>query len=58
MNQLIAVLYVCVANISRSRAGEFCLKHIVEENNMSSKIHVDSCGIGHVLPGSKPNSSL
>lgn len=53
-----SVMYVCMANISRSRAGEFCLRHLAKERGVGQSVHIASCGIGSTSPGYPPNAML
>jgi protein-tyrosine-phosphatase len=48
------VLIVCTANVCRSPLGEAILKKIVEEENLTSLIKVQSCGIWG-MDGQKPS---
>ena len=51
---MIKVLYVCVANTCRSPALMAAVNHIAAEKGL--EIEADSCGIGWVNLGQKPNS--
>ena len=50
---MISILYVCVANTCRSPALMATLNHLAAKRGI--KIHADSCGIGWVHLGQKPN---
>lgn len=48
------VLFVCMANVCRSPAGEGMLKHLIQEHP-SLTLHVESCGIGDWHLGQSPD---
>jgi len=52
---MIAVLFVCMANICRSPALEAALRHLAAQRNLGDQLHTDSCGIGWVHLGERPD---
>lgn len=48
-----SVLFVCMANICRSPALMATLRHLAAKQNI--KLHVDSCGVGWVHLGERPD---
>lgn len=50
---MIKVLYVCIANTCRSPALMATLNHLALEKGI--EVHADSCGIGWVHLGQRPN---
>lgn len=50
-----SVLFVCLANICRSPAMEATLRHLAVKKNLGEKLYVDSCGIGWVHLGERPD---
>lgn len=55
---MIKVLFVCLGNICRSPSAEGVLKKIVEENNLSDKILIDSAGTSAYHVGEKADSRM
>ncbi|WP_027956163.1 low molecular weight protein-tyrosine-phosphatase [Halobacillus kuroshimensis] len=52
---MIRVLFVCLGNICRSPMAEAVFRNLVEKENLSSQITVDSAGTGHWHTGSQPH---
>ncbi len=50
-----AVLFVCMANICRSPALAACLKHLAGKQGLGATLRVDSCGIGWIRLGERPD---
>ncbi len=44
-----------MANICRSPALAACLKHLAAQQGLSEKLRVDSCGIGWIRVGDRPD---
>mgnify|MGYP002130544186 CR=1 FL=1 len=40
------ILMVCLGNICRSPTAHGVLEHLINEQGLTDKIHVDSCGTG------------
>ncbi|MCH7932671.1 MAG: low molecular weight phosphotyrosine protein phosphatase [Gemmatimonadetes bacterium] len=51
----VSVLYVCLGNICRSPLGEGVLAHRLEEEDLSSRVRVDSAGTGAWHLGEPPD---
>ena len=51
----VSVLYVCLGNICRSPLGEGVLAHRLEEEDLSSRVRVDSAGTGAWPLGEPPD---
>lgn len=52
---MINVLFVCLGNICRSPMAEALFRHLVKQEGLEDKIHVDSAGTGHWHVGSPPH---
>lgn len=52
------ILFVCLGNICRSPAAEGIMKHLIEKNNLSEKIEVDSAGTSGYHDGDLPDSRM
>lgn len=52
---MIRVLFICLGNICRSPMAEALFRDLVENENLSGKIEVDSAGIGHWHSGEVPH---
>lgn len=50
-----SILFVCIANICRSPALHATLKHLATKRGMADQLHIDSCGIGWVHLGERPD---
>lgn len=57
-DQKIRVLFVCLGNICRSPAAEGIMKSLVEKNQLSDSIYIDSAGIGGWHTGELPDSRM
>ncbi|MEZ4826118.1 MAG: low molecular weight protein-tyrosine-phosphatase [Bacteroidia bacterium] len=55
---MIRVLFVCLGNICRSPMAEGLFIHLVEQDGLSEKIRVDSCGIGGWHSGERPDPRM
>lgn len=53
---MIRVLFVCLGNICRSPMAEAIFRHMLENENLSPFIQVDSAGIGNWHTGKQPHS--
>jgi protein-tyrosine phosphatase len=53
---MINILYVCLGNICRSPIAEGTMRQLVENQNLSAKIYVDSAGTAGYHIGSPPDS--
>lgn len=53
-----SVLFVCLGNICRSPAAEGIFLHMVKQNNLSERIHVDSAGTGGWHVGECPDGRM
>ncbi len=51
----VSVLFVCLGNICRSPLGEGVLAHRLEEEDLSSRVRVDSAGTGAWHLGEPPD---
>lgn len=54
----IRILFVCLGNICRSPAAEGVMKAIVEHNDASHRIEVDSAGTGNYHIGELPDNRM
>ncbi|WP_174615943.1 low molecular weight protein-tyrosine-phosphatase [Virgibacillus ihumii] len=52
---MIRVLFICLGNICRSPMAEAVFRNLVQQDNLSDKITVDSAGIGHWHSGEPPH---
>ncbi len=52
---MVKVLFVCLGNICRSPMSEGVFRGLVEEQGLSDKIQVDSCGTGSFHTGEPPD---
>ena len=52
------VLFVCLGNICRSPAAEAVMNDLIEKNNLTEKIKVDSAGIIAYHEGEKADSRM
>lgn len=52
---VVRVLFVCLGNICRSPMAEAIFRKIVDDENLSDKIHVDSAGTGSWHVGAPPH---
>ncbi len=52
---MVKVLFVCLGNICRSPLAEGIFLDLVEKNNLSDRIQVDSAGTGDWHAGDKPD---
>jgi len=50
------VLFVCLGNICRSPMAEAVFRHLVEKEGLSSRIFIDSAGIGGWHAGERPHT--
>ncbi|MBL4741008.1 MAG: low molecular weight phosphotyrosine protein phosphatase [Sneathiella sp.] len=53
---MVNVLFVCLGNICRSPSAEAVFRALVEEQELSSKIHTDSAGTGAWHMGNPPDA--
>src|SRR5690625_2776395 len=51
---MVNVLFVCLGNICRSPMAEAVFRHLVEKENLTDKIHVDSAGTASWHEGKPP----
>jgi low molecular weight protein-tyrosine phosphatase len=49
------VLFVCLGNICRSPLAHGIFQHLVNQNNLANKFHIDSCGTGSWHVGNPPD---
>jgi low molecular weight protein-tyrosine phosphatase len=49
------VLFVCLGNICRSPLAHGIFQHLVNQNNLANKFHIDSCGTGTWHVGNPPD---
>lgn len=54
-DKMIRVLFVCLGNICRSPMAEAVFKDMVEKENLSDQIEVDSAGLGEWHIGNPPH---
>ncbi|MEE9325816.1 MAG: low molecular weight protein-tyrosine-phosphatase [Cocleimonas sp.] len=52
----VSVLFVCMGNICRSPTAEGVFRHVVNEQNMSDQISIDSAGTHAYHIGEQPDS--
>lgn len=52
---MINVLFVCLGNICRSPMAEAVFRHVIHEENLDSKIEVDSAGTSNWHIGKRPH---
>jgi protein-tyrosine phosphatase len=52
------VLFVCLGNICRSPAAEGIFRHLVREEGMIDRIHIDSAGTGGWHEGESPDARM
>lgn len=45
-NRVIRILFVCLGNICRSPMAEAIFKHLVDEEGLAGKFHIESAGTG------------
>lgn len=54
----ISILFVCLGNICRSPAAEGVMRAIVDRNDASAYIHIDSAGTGNYHTGDLPDKRM
>ena len=55
MSKEISVLFVCLGNICRSPLAEGVFRHLLDEEGLSDRFHVDSAGTGSWHVGESPD---
>ena len=52
------ILFMCLANHSRSPAAQAILEDLIKKKNLTDKIEVDSCGTTDIEAGSLPHEKM
>ncbi len=55
MQDQTTILFVCLGNICRSPLAHGIFQHLVDQENLSSKFHIDSCGTASYHIGNPPD---
>ena len=57
-NKIVGILFVCLGNICRSPALQGYLEYLLEENKMTDRVFVDSCGVTSSFLGASPDKQM
>ena len=52
------IVFICLANNSRSPAAQAIMEDLIKKKNLKEKIEVDSCGTSDVESGSLPHEKI
>ena len=56
--KIISILFVCLGNICRSPALQGYLEYLLEENKMTDRVFIDSCGVTSSFLGASPDRQM